>query len=169
MADFDVAVLGGGPAGYVAAIRGAQMGGRVCVVEQDKVGGVCLNLGCIPTKSLIASAEVLRLAKRAAEFGVIIDGEIRADFAAMMARKDKVVSGMVNGIEGLFKSHRVTHIRGRGSLKSADRIQVKETDGKASELSADKVLLATGSRPAQFPAFPTDGVDIEPRSNWRPI
>ena len=160
MADFDVGVLGGGPAGYVAAIRGAQLGGRVCVIERDKVGGVCLNWGCIPTKSLIASAEVLRLVKRAAEFGVVIDGEVRADFAAMIARKDKIIAGMVKGVEGLFKSHGVTHIRGRGALRSARRIEVNEADGSVSDLSADKVLLATGSRPAQFPAFPTDGKDI---------
>ena len=153
-------VLGGGPAGYVAAIRGAQLGGRVCVIERDKVGGVCLNWGCIPTKSLIASAEVLRLVKRAAEFGVVIDGEVRADFAAMIARKDKIIAGMVKGVEGLFKSHGVTHIRGRGALRSARRIEVNEADGSVSDLSADKVLLATGSRPAQFPAFPTDGKDI---------
>ncbi len=160
MADFDVAVLGGGPAGYVAAIRGAQLGGRVCVIERDKVGGVCLNWGCIPTKSLIASAEVLRLVKRAAEFGVVIDGEVRADFAAMIARKDKIIAGMVKGVEGLFKSHGVTQIRGRGVLRSAKRIEVNEADGSVSDLSADKVLLATGARPAQFPAFPTDGKDI---------
>ncbi|MFQ5914011.1 MAG: dihydrolipoyl dehydrogenase [Nitrospinota bacterium] len=160
MADFDVAVLGGGPAGYVAGIRGAQLGGRVCVIEREKAGGTCLNWGCIPTKSLIASADVLRLTKRAAEYGVIIDGEVRADFAAMMARKDKIVSGMVRGIEGLFKSHGVTHVKGRGVLDSDGRIQVKEGERKPSELAADKILLATGSRPAQFPAFPTDGVDI---------
>ncbi|MFQ5692386.1 MAG: dihydrolipoyl dehydrogenase family protein, partial [Nitrospinota bacterium] len=160
MADFDVAVLGGGPAGYVGAIRGAQLGGRVCVIEQEKLGGTCLNWGCIPTKSLIASADVLRLARRAAEFGVIIDGEVRADFAAMMARKDKIVAGMVKGIGGLFRSHGVTHVNGRGTLKSAGRIQVREAGGKTTEVSADKVLLATGSRPAQIPAFPTDGADI---------
>ena len=160
MADFDVAVLGGGPAGYVAAIRGAQLGGSVCVIERDQVGGVCLNWGCIPTKSLIASAEVLRLAKRAAEFGVVIDGEVRADFAAMIARKNKIIAGMVKGVEGLFKCHGVTHIRGRGALHSAGRVEVNEADGSVSDLSANNVLLATGSRPARFPAFPIDGKDI---------
>lgn len=160
MADFDVAVLGGGPAGYVAAIRGAQLGGRVCVIEPERVGGTCLNWGCIPTKSLIASAEVFRLARRAGEFGVVIEGEVRADFAAMMARKDRIVAGLVKGIEGLFKSHGVARIEGRGALKSAGRIQVEGPDGKTSEVSADKVLLATGSRPAQIPSFPTDGKDI---------
>ncbi len=160
MADFDVAVIGGGPAGYVAGIRGAQMGGRVCVIERERAGGVCLNWGCIPTKSLIASVEVLRMTRRAAEYGVTIDGDVRADFAGMMARKDRIVDGMVKGIEGLFKSHGVTHLNGHASFKSAGLIEMKGSDGEISEVSADNVLIATGSRPGQIPNFPTDGKNI---------
>ncbi len=157
MPDFDVAVIGGGPAGYVAGIRGAQLGGRVCLIERERPGGVCLNWGCIPTKSLIASVEVLRIARRAADFGIMIDGEVRADFTKMMERKNKLVGGMVAGIEGLFKSHGVTHLNGHASLGPSGIVEVKEPDGKISQISVDNVLIATGSRPGQLPNFPIDG------------
>ena len=101
-----------------------------------------------------------RDSRRAAEYGVTIDGDVRADFAGMMARKDKIVDGMVRGIEGLFKSHGVTHLNGHASFKSAGLMEVKGSDGEISEVSADNVLIATGSRPGQIPNFPTDGKNI---------
>ncbi len=163
MPDFDVAILGGGPAGYVAAIRGAQLGGRVCVIEPENLGGTCVTWGCIPTKTLIASAHVLKMARRAKEFGVIIDGTIRPDFPGMMARKDRVVDGLVKGVEGLFKSYGITRIKGRGRLTGPGRLKidkVSSSEDGPGDVTAGKIIIATGSRPAQFPAFPSDGKHI---------
>src|SRR5690606_119747 len=112
---FDVVVIGGGPGGYVAAIRGAQLGLKVALVEQDKVGGTCLHRGCIPTKAYLRSAEVLHTLRAAREFGVEA-GDIRLDFAAVRSRKDKVVGNLYKGVQGLLKKSGVTVFQGRGAL-----------------------------------------------------
>lgn len=152
MADLDLAVIGSGPGGYVAAIHAARRGARVAVVEQDPKmwGGTCLNLGCIPTKTLVQSAEVFRAVQRAAEFGVDA-GPPQADWAAMQARKDKVVSGMRGGVQNLLKANGVEMVEGRGRLAGAGRVSV---DGR--DLSAASILLAPGSSPSRPPLAGAD-------------
>ncbi len=158
--NYDVAVIGGGPAGYVAGVRVAQSGGRCMVIERDALGGTCLNWGCIPSKSLIASAALLRNIKNASQFGIEIKGEVRADLAAMVARKDKLVEGLVRGISSLFKAHKVDHLAGEAKFEGPGRIKVALKEGGEADVKADNIIIATGSRPSQIPAFPIDGENI---------
>ena len=156
-----VAVLGAGPGGYVAAIKAAQLGAQVTVVEAGHVGGVCLNRGCIPTKSLAAGAELFMKAKELSKFGIEMPGEPVANIAAMMERKNKIVETQVKGIMGLFKSWSVRIVEGRGKLTGPGRIEVKSMRRDGAEvIETDRVIISTGSRPAQIPAFPFDGRNI---------
>lgn len=150
------AILGGGPGGYVAALKSAQSGAEVTVIESSEVGGTCLNIGCIPTKALLASAEMFHKTKNLAAYGLELNGTIKPDFQRIMDRKDSVVSTQVKGIRGLFKSWGVTLVEGRGTLLGPDRIAVVKKDGTDLTIEADKIIIATGSRPAQIPAFPFD-------------
>ena len=150
-------IIGAGPGGYVAAIRAAQKGAQVTVVEGAEVGGTCLNWGCIPTKTLIASAEALERTRNAADFGILVSGEVGYNLEKIRERKDKVVSTQVKGIRGLFKSWGVKLIEGRGSMLSPDTVRVVREDGTVTDVKSDKVIIATGSRPAKLPGFPFDG------------
>ena len=156
----NLTIIGAGPGGYVAAIRAAQRGARVTVVEDTQVGGVCLNRGCIPTKTIIASAEALEHARRAADFGVEIDGAVTYNLAKIRERTDKVVALQVKGIRGLFKSWGVTLIEGRGSLLTPNLVRVVQKDGTSTDIKSDKIIVATGSRPAMIPGFPFDGESV---------
>ncbi|MHB8066284.1 MAG: dihydrolipoyl dehydrogenase [Desulfobaccales bacterium] len=149
---YDIAFLGGGPAGYQGAIRAAQLGAKVAVVEESFLGGVCLNWGCIPTKTVRASAEVARTMRRAREYG-FQPVEASPDIQAIIARKDRVVSGLRASIGRLFQAHRIALVEGRGRLIAADKIEV-EKDGRLDVVQAAKVVIATGSRPARLPLFP---------------
>ena len=149
---FDIAFLGGGPAGYQGAIRAAQLGAKVAVVEEGFLGGVCLNRGCIPTKTVRASAEVARSMRRAREYG-FQPVEANPDIKAIIARKERVVTGLRRSIAGLFQARRIDLLEGRGRLLSPTRIEV-EKDGQSSLVEAAKVVIATGSRPARLPMFP---------------
>ncbi|HUI45864.1 MAG TPA: dihydrolipoyl dehydrogenase [Nitrospirota bacterium] len=153
-------IIGAGPGGYVAAIRAAQMGAQVTVVEAAEVGGTCLNWGCIPTKTIITSAEALEHVRRAAEFGIEVAGEVGYNLGKIRERKDKVVSIQVKGIRGLFKSWGVSLIEGRGSLLSPDVVRVVQSDGTTMDVKSDKVIIATGSRPARLRGFPFDGENV---------
>lgn len=155
-----VAVLGGGPGGYVAALKAAQLGARVTVIEKDEVGGTCLNRGCIPTKTLIASLDVLGKARGLADYGIDLSGSVSPNLTKMMERKNKVVSIQVNGIRGLFKSWGVTLLEGTGILLGPEKIEVVKSDGTIEVVEADRIIIATGSRPAQIPTFPFDGERI---------
>jgi len=155
-----IIVIGAGPGGYVAAIRAAQMGADVTVVETDEVGGTCLNRGCIPTKALLASTEALSKIKKAADYGLEISGEVTAKLDKIMARKDKVVATQVKGIRGLFKSWGVKLLEGRGRLIPGKKVELTLKNGEIQELEADAIIVATGSRPAQIPIFPFDGEKI---------
>ena len=129
-----IVVLGGGPAGYVAALRAAQLGAEVTVVESREIGGTCLNRGCIPTKALVAAVERLRLARGAGEFGIEL-GEPRVDFGALMARKAAVVAQQRGGVEHLLKGRKVEVVAGRGRLLDAHTVRVAGADGAATATS----------------------------------
>lgn len=153
-------IIGAGPGGYVAAIRAAQKGAVVTIIEGDEVGGTCLNRGCIPTKTIIASAEALERTRNAVDFGVQVSGEVGYNLAKVRERRDKVVSTQVKGIRVLFKSWGVTLIEGRGSMLSPDTVRVVQKDGTVMDVKSDKVIIATGSRPAKLSGFPFDGESV---------
>ncbi len=153
MDSYDVVVIGGGPGGYVAAIRAAQLGMRVALVERDELGGVCLNWGCIPSKALIHNAEVLDLFHRADEFGIAVQG-VRADLAKAVARSRRVVDRMVKGVHFLMRKNKIDVFTGEAALRSATEVEVRP-DGQ--RLTTKHVILATGARPRQLPALEIDG------------
>lgn len=153
-------IIGAGPGGYVAAIRAAQKGAQVTVVENAEVGGTCLNWGCIPTKTLVASAEALERVRNAADFGIEVNGDVTYNLAKIRERKDKVVSTQVKGIRSLLKNWGVILIEGRGSLLSPDAVRVTRKDGSTADIASDRVIIATGSRPAKLPGFPFDGESV---------
>ena len=155
-----ITILGAGPGGYVAAIRAAQLGAKVTVIEEGEVGGTCLNWGCIPTKTLIASADLLHKARNSKNFGLILDGSISPDIQKIVERKDRVVSTQVKGIRSLFKSWGIRIVRGRGVISSPEKITVTLIDGSIEYVETDKIIIATGSRPAQIPVFPFDGKKV---------
>ncbi len=160
---FDLMIIGSGPGGYVAAVRAAQLGMKTaCVEKHSRPGGVCLNVGCIPSKALLDSSEYFHMAKdRFQEHGVGT-GEITLDLETMMNRKDKVIKTLTDGIEGLFKRNKVTGIQGVARLIAKDRVEVKkEFDKNEKETyEADAILLATGSEPIQVPGLEFDGDKI---------
>lgn len=155
-----VAVIGGGPGGYVAALKAAMLGAEVTVIEKNKVGGTCLNVGCIPTKALLASSDVLRTVKEAKSFGINVDGDVKPDFEAIIARKQKVTDELVAGIEFLFDKRGVKKINGFGKLIDKNTIEVTKEDGSVEEVKADKIILANGSIPTVFPFMPYNGKNV---------
>ncbi len=157
---YDIAVLGGGPGGYVAAIRAAQLGAKVACIEEDKLGGICLNWGCIPTKTFIATAHLYRKMKESSEFGIDIPGIPQLNLAKMVERKNKVVNELVTGVGFLCKSYGVTVFNGFGHFESKNRIAVDMQDGSVKVVEAEKIIIATGSRPFNVPAFPFNGNTI---------
>jgi len=150
----DVAVIGTGPGGYVAAIRCAQLGLSVATVEDDRPGGVCLNWGCIPTKALLRNAEVVHLIQRASEFGVRLSG-FEADYAQAVKRSRQVADRMAKGVEFLFRKNKITLIPGLGRLKNPNTVVVTGKDD-SSTIEARAVILATGSRPKSLPGVTID-------------
>lgn len=155
MREFDVVVIGAGPGGYVAAIRGAQLGAKVALIERESVGGTCLNRGCIPTKALYYSAKALKAARSASEFGVNV-GDVSFDLSRAVDRKDGVVKKLVGGVEQLLKGNGVEVIRGEGVIEAPGKVIVKKSDGSAEEIGAKSIIIATGSEPAMIPAFKID-------------
>lgn len=148
---YDLAILGAGPGGYVAAIRGAQLGASVALVERERVGGICVNHGCIPTKALLFSAEVLRLAREGARYGLSGTEGVRPDFARMQQRKGEVVETLVAGVEKLLRDHRVRLYAGTAALEDAHTVRVAQSGGEEAVFRAGKVVLATGSEPSPLP------------------
>lgn len=153
-------IIGAGPGGYVAALKAAQLGAQVTVIEDREVGGTCLNRGCIPTKTLVATTDVLRKARNLEEYGIELAGQVSPNLAKIMDRKKKVVSTQVKGIRALFKSWGVDLIEGRGVLLTPQKIEVQKRDNSTEVVETDKIIIATGSRPAQIPLFPFDGEHI---------
>lgn len=157
MIDCDVAIIGGGPGGYVAAIRAGQLGLNTVCIEMDKtLGGTCVNVGCIPSKALLSSSEHYEFARlHAAEHGVQL-GEVKLDLATMMKRKDTVVGQNTKGIEYLFKKHKITWAKGRGTLRKGNVVDVSGTDGTNETYRAKNVIIATGSIPVELPFLKFD-------------
>jgi dihydrolipoamide dehydrogenase len=151
---FDIVVIGAGPGGYVAAIKAAQLGYKTACVEEGNLGGVCLNIGCIPTKALLESAAMITHLGHAKEFGVTV-GEIKTDMAQAVKRSRQVSERLVKGIGFLFKKNKVTHLAGRGRLAGKGQVEVTK-DGKAQTVSAKHVIIATGSRPRDLPFLKID-------------
>lgn len=155
-----IAILGAGPGGYVAAIRAAQLGARVTVVEREKLGGVCLNWGCIPSKALLSVVELGDKIKKAGDLGLVLQGTVSYDLSRMVSRKDKVVATLVKGIATLFKEWGIEHVIGQGTVKNDRTIAVVKPDGSQLDVHADALVIATGSSWPNLPQFPIDGRQI---------
>ncbi|CCQ93524.1 Dihydrolipoyl dehydrogenase [[Clostridium] ultunense Esp] len=154
----NIAVIGAGPGGYVAAIRGAQLGGNIYLIEDREVGGTCLNRGCIPTKTYFRNAEIMHTLKKSEEFGITIDN-FKLDGKALQDRKTKIVNQLVKGIEQLISSYKnIEFIPGRAQIKDNETIVINLKDGGTREISVDNIVIATGSKPTMTE---TKGVDLE--------
>src|SRR6185436_10810190 len=152
---FDVIVIGGGPGGYVCAIRCGQLGLKTAVVERENLGGICLNWGCIPTKALLRSSEIWHLLHRLNEFGFSAEN-FKFDIAKIVERSRKVSQQLSNGVAFLMKKHKIAVINGEAKLAGKGRIAIAK-DGKASDVEARHIVLATGARARTFPGMEPDG------------
>ncbi len=157
---YDLIVVGSGPGGYVAAIRASQLGLNVAVVERAELGGICLNWGCIPTKSLLKSAQVFEYMKHAGDYGLIVDGEVKPDFEKVVARSRGVAEKMSGGIQYLLKKNKIEVINGFGKLVGNKTVEVTAEDGSKSNHEAKHIILATGARSRELPNLPQDGKNI---------
>jgi len=155
-----ILIIGAGPGGYVAAIRAAQLGAQVTIVEEQAVGGVCLNWGCIPSKTLLNLVDLGERARHAEAWGLTFEGPIGFDLKRMMARKNDVVQSLVKGISTLFKQWKIQHVAGRGELVSDRQVRVTDADGATNLLDAEAIVLATGSSWPQMAQFPIDGQQV---------
>ena len=153
---YQVAVIGAGPGGYIAALKAAQMGVKTAIVEKHHLGGTCLNYGCIPSKALLASSELLHRMQGANSLGVSINGSVSFDWPAIQKRKNKVLSKLRGGIKGLFGARNVTLYSGKAVLDGPGKVNVTDEKGGSDSFTADKIILATGSVPARIPGWPTD-------------
>ncbi len=158
--DFDVLIIGSGPGGYVAAIRAAQLGMNVGVIEKENIGGVCLNWGCIPTKSLLKSAQAYEYAKHAESYGVSISGDVKPDYPKMVKRSRDVAEGMSKGVQFLFKKNKIEIINGFGKLTADKKVEVSLDDGNKKTLTARHIILATGARSKELDSLKQDGKKI---------
>jgi len=158
--DYDLLVIGSGPGGYVAAIRASQLKMKVAVVEKSEIGGICLNWGCIPTKSLLKSAQVLEYINHAGDYGIIPGGEAKADFNAIIARSRGVAEGMSKGVQFLFRKNNIELIRGFGALTGGSEVEVTAEDGTKKKYSARNIIIATGARSKELPGLRQDGKKI---------
>ncbi len=157
--NFDLIVIGSGPGGYVAAIRAAQLGMNVAVVERESLGGICLNWGCIPTKALLKSAQVFEYIKHASEYGISV-GNPKSDFKAIVKRSRDVAEGMSKGIQFLFRKNKVTPIFGTARLLRGKKVEVTDAEGKKTEYTAPHIIIATGARAKELPNLTIDGKKI---------
>lgn len=160
ISNFDLVVLGTGPGGYVAAIRAAQLGLSVGVVERNEIGGICLNWGCIPTKALLRSAEMYRALSKGSDFGLIAEN-VSFDFSKIVQRSRRTANRLSKGVEYLFKKNNISVFKGNGKLTSSTEITVfDDTNSAINELKAKNIIVATGARPRALPNVPFDGQRI---------
>ncbi|HRO43953.1 MAG TPA: dihydrolipoyl dehydrogenase [Flavipsychrobacter sp.] len=156
---YDVIVIGSGPGGYVAAIRASQLGFKTAIVERDNLGGICLNWGCIPTKALLKSAQVMEYINHSKDYGVEVSGA-KADFGAMVKRSRGVADKMSKGIQFLMRKNKIEVINGFGKLNNKKEVEVTGADGKTTAHQAKHIILATGGRARQLPNLPIDGKKV---------
>ena len=158
--NYDILIIGSGPGGYVAAIRASQLGLKVAVVERENLGGICLNWGCIPTKSLLKSANVLEYVQHSTDYGISINGTAIADFTKMIGRSRIVADGMSKGVQFLFKKNKIDVITGTGKLINNKTVEATSKDGDKKQFTANNIILATGARSKELPDLKQDGVKI---------
>jgi len=156
---YDLIIIGSGPGGYVAAIRASQLKLKVAIVERESLGGICLNWGCIPTKSLLKSAQVFDYFKHAEDYGIKLEGEAKPDFEKVIKRSREVANGMSKGVQFLMKKNKIDVIEGHGKLLGNGKISV-EKDGKSENYEAENIILATGARSRELPNLKQDGKKI---------
>ncbi|MDN8340317.1 FAD-dependent oxidoreductase, partial [Acinetobacter baumannii] len=155
-AQFDLIVIGAGPGGYVAAIRAAQLGLKTAIVEEQHLGGICLNWGCIPTKALLAGAELATQFKHAGQFGFQVS-QLDFDIQKLVQHSRQVSAQLVQGIDYLLKKNQVTVFNGRAQLTAKEKIEVTDAQDKSQALSAPHIILATGAKARHVPQLPVDG------------
>ncbi len=157
---FDLVIIGSGPGGYVAAVRASQLNMKVAVVERDRLGGICLNWGCVPTKALLKSADLYSTIQNASSFGIQVD-KFAFDFSAVIKRSRQIADRMAKGVQFLFKQNNVTHFEGSGRLVDKNKVVVVDESGNtSSELSAKHIIIATGARPRSIPGVKIDGKKV---------
>lgn len=158
---YDIAILGGGPGGYVAAVRAAQLGSKTVIIDKDNLGGICLNWGCIPTKSLLKNAEIFDLMKNhSVEFGIRVEG-LSFDFNKIIKRSRDISDRITKNVEFLIKKNKIDRLRGFGKLSSKNQIDIFDNDKKKIDsITADKIIVATGARPKIFPSIPVNRKNI---------
>jgi dihydrolipoamide dehydrogenase len=157
--NYDIIIIGSGPGGYVAAIRAAQLGLKVAIVERESLGGICLNWGCIPTKALLKSANVFEYITHAADYGIKVQGS-EADFGAIIKRSRAVAEGMSKGVQFLMKKNKIDVIMGTGKIKKGGKVEVLGADGSTKEYTAKHTILATGGRSRELPNLKQDGKKV---------
>jgi dihydrolipoamide dehydrogenase len=157
--NYDVIVLGSGPGGYPAAIRASQLGKKVAIVERESLGGICLNWGCIPTKALLKSAQVMEYAKHSADYGIEVN-DAKPNFANVIKRSRGVADKMNKGVTFLMKKNKIDVVMGNGKLISPTKLEVTSADGKKQTLEAKNIIIATGARARELPAMKLDGKKI---------
>src|SRR5512138_3794244 len=160
MSEYDVVVIGAGPGGYVCAIRAAQLGLKTAIVEKQWMGGVCLNVGCIPSKALLKNADVAEtLRHRGKEFGFTLEN-LNLDFSVAVKRSRQVSDRLVRGVGFLMKKHNITVHNGTAVITAKDTVQVKDKDGKTTDLKTKNIILATGAQVFVIPGVTVDGQKV---------
>lgn len=155
----DIIIIGGGPAGYTAAIKASQLGGKVTLVEEKNLGGICVNRGCIPTKFLLHTVDIYQSIKDAGQYGISVAGT-NLDLSKMQAGKNKVISTLVSGVEGLLRRNNVEVINGRAKLTQSKQVEIDSGQGQKQTIQVDKVIIATGSKPIVLPIPGADSPDV---------
>jgi dihydrolipoamide dehydrogenase len=158
--DYDLIIIGSGPGGYVAAIRASQLKLKVAVVERAELGGICLNWGCIPTKSLLKSAQVFEYINHASDYGITISGEAKPDFGAIISRSRGVADSMSKGVQFLFRKNNIVPLKGSGRLAGNNTVEIEDPEGNKKNYSAKNIILATGARSKELPGLKQDGRKI---------
>ncbi len=155
-----ITIIGAGPGGHAAAIRASNLGAEVTVIEKDNVGGTCLNRGCIPSKVMKRSAELLEHFNRAKEFGISVNGCVSADMKKILLRKQEIINSQAQGILTQFKQNKITYLNGNGHIKGPKQVSVLPGNGPSQDVSHDRLIISTGSKPLELPGYPFDGNHI---------